>query len=58
MPKVRPRIMLPLSVCLWGAMVSLMATVKTHTGLFGLRICLGFAEAVSNQPGDRPYIQF
>lgn len=50
MPKVRPRIMLPLSVCLWGAMVSLMATVKTHAGLFGLRICLGFAEAVSNQP--------
>ncbi|EIE82049.1 hypothetical protein RO3G_06754 [Rhizopus delemar RA 99-880] len=43
--KVRPSIMLPLVVFLWGAVVCFMALVKNYQGLYGLRICLGFAEA-------------
>ncbi|KAI9316894.1 major facilitator superfamily domain-containing protein [Dichotomocladium elegans] len=43
--KVRPRYMLPAAVTLWGAVVCFMALVRNHSALFGLRICLGFAEA-------------
>lgn len=44
--RVRPAIMLPLVVTLWGAVVCFMALVKNHSALFGLRIVLGFTEAV------------
>lgn len=37
--------MLPLVVFVWGAVVCFMALVKNVQGLYGLRICLGFAEA-------------
>lgn len=37
--------MLPLVVFLWGAVVCFMALVKNYQGLYGLRICLGFAES-------------
>lgn len=47
LPKLRPRFVLPSAVCLWGAVVCFMALVNNHSALFGLRICLGFAEAVS-----------
>ncbi|KAG2200202.1 hypothetical protein INT47_009840 [Mucor saturninus] len=43
--KVRPSIMLPLVVFTWGAIVCFMALFKNVQGLYGLRICLGFAEA-------------
>ncbi|KAJ8663999.1 hypothetical protein O0I10_000275 [Lichtheimia ornata] len=43
--RVRPAIMLPLVVTLWGAVVCFMALVKNHSALFGLRIVLGFTEA-------------
>ncbi|KAI9257405.1 major facilitator superfamily domain-containing protein [Sporodiniella umbellata] len=43
--KVRPNIMLPLVVFTWGAIVCFMSLVKDYRGLYGLRICLGFAEA-------------
>ncbi|KAG2220874.1 hypothetical protein INT45_004042 [Circinella minor] len=43
--KVRPSIMLPCVVTLWGAVVCFMALVKTHSALFGLRFVLGIAEA-------------
>ncbi|KAG1152507.1 hypothetical protein G6F37_000355 [Rhizopus arrhizus] len=43
--KVRPSIMLPLVVFVWGAIVCFMSLVKNYQGLYGLRICLGFAEA-------------
>lgn len=45
--KVRPSIMLPAVVTLWGAVVCFMALVKNYQGMYGLRICLGFTEAVS-----------
>ncbi|CDS05234.1 hypothetical protein LRAMOSA07763 [Lichtheimia ramosa] len=45
LPKLRPRFVLPSAVCLWGAVVCFMALVNNHSALFGLRICLGFAEA-------------
>jgi MFS family permease len=37
--------MLPLVVFVWGAIVCFMALVKNASGLYGLRICLGFSEA-------------
>lgn len=43
--RVRPSIMLPTVVFVWGAVVCFMALVKNYQGLYGLRICLGFAEA-------------
>ncbi|KAL0074266.1 major facilitator superfamily domain-containing protein [Phycomyces blakesleeanus] len=43
--KVRPSIMLPGVVFVWGAIVCFMALVKNYQGLYGLRICLGFSEA-------------
>ncbi|KAL9559182.1 hypothetical protein PS6_000893 [Mucor atramentarius] len=43
--KVRPSIMLPMVVFTWGAVVCFMALVKDFRGLYGLRICLGLAEA-------------
>ncbi|KAG0170954.1 hypothetical protein DFQ28_009766 [Apophysomyces sp. BC1034] len=43
--KVRPSIMLPGVVLVWGAIVCFMALVKDYRGIYGLRICLGFAEA-------------
>ncbi|KAL1930295.1 hypothetical protein VTP01DRAFT_1449 [Rhizomucor pusillus] len=43
--KVRPSIMLPAVVTLWGAVVCFMALVKNYQGMYGLRICLGFTEA-------------
>ncbi|KAI9480521.1 MAG: major facilitator superfamily domain-containing protein [Benjaminiella poitrasii] len=43
--RVRPSIMLPTVVVTWGAVVCFMALVKNYQGLYGLRICLGFAEA-------------
>ncbi|KAG1474275.1 hypothetical protein G6F56_000454 [Rhizopus delemar] len=43
--KVRPNIMLPLVVFVWGAIVCFMSLVKDYKGLYGLRICLGFSEA-------------
>ncbi|KAI9007899.1 major facilitator superfamily domain-containing protein [Phycomyces nitens] len=43
--KVRPSIMLPGVVFLWGSIVCFMALVKNYQGLYGLRICLGFSEA-------------
>lgn len=43
--KVRPSIMLPLVVFVWGAIVCFMSLVTNYQGLYGLRICLGFAEA-------------
>lgn len=43
--KVRPSIMLPAVVFVWGAIVCFMALVTNYQGLYGLRICLGFAEA-------------
>ncbi|KAI8357783.1 major facilitator superfamily domain-containing protein [Blakeslea trispora] len=43
--KVRPSIMLPLIVFSWGAVVCFMALVKDYQGLYGLRFCLGIAEA-------------
>ncbi|GAN01886.1 major facilitator superfamily transporter [Mucor ambiguus] len=43
--KVRPSIMLPMVVFTWGAVVCFMALVKDFKGLYGLRICLGLAEA-------------
>ncbi|KAF7723733.1 hypothetical protein EC973_001709 [Apophysomyces ossiformis] len=43
--KVRPSIMLPGVVTLWGAVVCLMALITDYRGLYGLRFCLGFAEA-------------
>ncbi|KAI8381156.1 major facilitator superfamily domain-containing protein [Radiomyces spectabilis] len=43
--KVRPNIMLPGVVFVWGAIVCFMALVTNYQGLWGLRICLGFSEA-------------
>ncbi|KAG1470910.1 hypothetical protein G6F56_002418 [Rhizopus delemar] len=43
--KVRPSVMIPLVVFVWGAVVCFMALIKTYQGLYGLRLCLGFAEA-------------
>ncbi|OAD05180.1 hypothetical protein MUCCIDRAFT_155825, partial [Mucor lusitanicus CBS 277.49] len=43
--KVRPSIMLPMIVFVWGAIVCFMALVKDYKGLYGLRICLGLTEA-------------
>lgn len=43
--KVRPSIMVPLVVFTWGAVVCFMALVKDFKGLYGLRFCLGLAEA-------------
>ncbi|KAG2200786.1 hypothetical protein INT46_005588 [Mucor plumbeus] len=43
--KVRPSIMLPLIVFVWGAIVCFMALVTDYRGLYGLRICLGLTEA-------------
>ncbi|KAI8067948.1 major facilitator superfamily domain-containing protein [Gongronella butleri] len=43
--RVRPSLMLPAIMFLWGAVVCFMALVQNHQGLYGLRICLGFAEA-------------
>lgn len=37
--------MLPLVVFTWGSIVCFMALVTNVKGLYGLRICLGFAEA-------------
>ncbi|KAI7861910.1 major facilitator superfamily domain-containing protein [Spinellus fusiger] len=43
--KVRPRFMLPGVVFVWGTVVCFMALVKNYQSLYGLRLCLGFAEA-------------
>ncbi|KAI8099855.1 major facilitator superfamily domain-containing protein [Halteromyces radiatus] len=43
--RVRPSIMLPFIMFLWGAVVCFMALVKDYRGLYGLRICLGISEA-------------
>lgn len=37
--------MVPLVVFTWGAVVCFMALVKDYKGLYGLRLCLGLAEA-------------
>ncbi|KAI9265586.1 major facilitator superfamily domain-containing protein [Sporodiniella umbellata] len=43
--KVRPSIMIPFVVFLWGAVVCFMALVANTQALYGLRFCLGLAEA-------------
>ncbi|KAI9306299.1 major facilitator superfamily domain-containing protein [Cunninghamella echinulata] len=43
--KVRPSIMLPAIMFLWGAIVCFMALVSDYRGLYGLRILLGVFES-------------
>ncbi|SAL97485.1 hypothetical protein [Absidia glauca] len=43
--RVRPSIMLPTIMFIWGAIVCFMTLVKDYKGLYGLRVCLGFSEA-------------
>lgn len=44
-PRLRPGLVLPGVVTVWGAIVCFMALVKDYRSLYGLRIVLGFAEA-------------
>ncbi|CAO3598182.1 unnamed protein product [Absidia cylindrospora] len=43
--RVKPSIMLPGIMFIWGAIVCFMSLVKDYRGLYGLRVCLGFSEA-------------
>lgn len=47
--KVRPSIMLPAIMFLWGAIVCFMALVSDFRGLYGLRILLGVFESVNKK---------
>ena len=46
-PHVRPSIMLPACVVVWGTIAGLMSLVQDHKGLWAARFALGIAEAVS-----------
>ncbi|CAO3587301.1 unnamed protein product [Absidia cylindrospora] len=43
--RVKPSIMLPGIMFLWGAVVCFMALVTDYRGLYALRVCLGISEA-------------
>ncbi|KAI9248881.1 major facilitator superfamily domain-containing protein [Phascolomyces articulosus] len=43
--KFSPRLLLPSVVITWGAVVSFMALINDYKALWGLRLCLGLAEA-------------
>ncbi|KAI8139416.1 major facilitator superfamily domain-containing protein [Fennellomyces sp. T-0311] len=43
--KFSPRWLLPSVVITWGAVVSFMALINSYQALWGLRLCLGLAEA-------------
>ncbi|KAI9496133.1 major facilitator superfamily domain-containing protein [Zychaea mexicana] len=43
--KFSPRLLLPSVVITWGAVVSFMALIQDYKSLWGLRLCLGLAEA-------------
>ncbi|KAJ3049350.1 hypothetical protein HK097_009640 [Rhizophlyctis rosea] len=44
-PHVRPSIMLPACVLVWGTIAGLMSLVQNHQGLWAARFALGIAEA-------------